>query len=195
MDESAFIDWYDVAEAIANGRLTGHVCPMCGHTPLDVTMRGSRAHVRCPSCGQGLEGQVGHGRDDALYAQVERQEARARRAAAPQTEGVCAPLDDGLRVTTSAQGPGRAGEPRSFEPQTARRPDRWEWRLPSTAQADQASAGYATWSQTVESIYNGRRAGLSCPYCSEPLSNIEADDTHIRVWCDVCGEGFEGRFG
>ena len=82
---------------------------------------------------------------------------------------------------TVAPSPG----PRTREP--------WEWKLPATEQVEWD--GLSVWSDVIEAIYNGRRTGLRCPYCSEPLDPIEFDDPHVRVHCGQCGEGFEGRLG
>ncbi|MCA9527585.1 MAG: hypothetical protein KC549_14955, partial [Myxococcales bacterium] len=82
MDESALIDWYDVVEAAANGRLAGEACPHCGQRRLAAEQRGSWMRVRCPDCGQGFEGRIGSGRDDAYHAEatalLERQAATRR---------------------------------------------------------------------------------------------------------------------
>jgi uncharacterized Zn finger protein (UPF0148 family) len=82
MDESAIIDWYDVAEQVANGRFTGHACPLCGARPLETSTEGAMVRVRCPTCGEGFEARLGHGRDDALYAEAQEMAARQRAAKA-----------------------------------------------------------------------------------------------------------------
>jgi hypothetical protein len=51
------------------------------------------------------------------------------------------------------------------------------------------------WADIVESVHNGRQAGLRCPFCSEPLSEIDHSPPYVRIRCGVCNEGFEGRIG
>jgi transcription elongation factor Elf1 len=51
------------------------------------------------------------------------------------------------------------------------------------------------WADIVESVHNGRQTGLHCPFCSEPLSDIDHTQPYVRIRCGVCGEGFEGRIG
>jgi len=180
MDESKLVDWYEVVEAVANGRLTGHSCPICGVSPLSARRDGSRVRVTCEACGEGFEGQLAHGRDDALYAEavsLERDEpepvATAEAAETPEA------VPDVPEAEAEAPPP--------------RRPAPWAWELPASSQNDWE--GFAVWHDVVEAIYNGRRTGLSCPFCSEPLEGIVHEDPYIRVRCDVCGEGFEGRLG
>lgn len=179
MDEERLIDWYDVVQSIANGRLTGHRCPSCHEGTLETGVRGGVVRARCPACGEGFEGRMAHGRDDALYAEAgEVLKRQAARQAAPE------PAPEPQVQAAPAQ---RAPEP-AAEP-----PEPWTWQLPARGQDDWE--GYGNWVDVVEAIYNGRRSGLQCPFCSEPLDAITVQDPYIRVRCGVCGEGFEGRFG
>ncbi len=176
MDESRLIDWYDVAEQVANGRVTGHACPECGASPLACQTEGGVVRLRCPGCGQGIEGRLGSGRDDALYA-----EEAARRAAKVLQTGPATSI-------TEVQAPRLAPAPVAAP--TPQRSD-WQWKLPSTRSGD--LDGLALWSGVVEAVHNGRLTGLRCPYCSEPLSELQAEAPYVRVRCTVCGEGFEGK--
>jgi hypothetical protein len=174
MDESKLIDWYEVVEAVANGRLTGHACPICRASPLEAEKSGARVRVRCPRCGEGFAGNLAHGRDDSLYAEADALLRKREKAAAPAAEAP-APL-----ATTAAAAPAPPAKP---EP--------WEWQLPASARND--GEGLAVWMDLVEAAINGRRTGLRCPFCSEPLSEVFYDDPHLRLRCGVCGEAFEGR--
>lgn len=188
MDESKLIDWYEVVDAVANGRLTGHACPACGARPLEARKQGANVRVRCPACGEGFEGALAQGRDDSFYAEadalIRRREAAAK-AATPSSPGVqvqvvgveAAPM--ARPVTTPAAAP--ATPP----------PEPWTWQLPPTSR--DPAEGYAIWIDVVESVLNGRRTGLCCPFCSEPLQDIFYDDPHVRIRCRMCGEAIEGR--
>ena len=197
MDESKLIDWYDVAEAVANGRLEGHVCPLCGASPLQAQRDGANVRVRCASCGEGVEGRLAHGRDDAFDAEVAAMERRRAASCVPQSPrdgppgGVCASIDElpNAESSTHSEPPSRSQQPDDGGSSRGA----WQWQLPSRGGNDWE--GYAMWAETVEAVYNGRRTGLLCPFCSEALDNIVFDDPHLRVSCAVCGEGFEGRIG
>lgn len=184
MSEADYIDWYEVAEAVANGRLTGHVCPKCGGGPLDAALEsGGHVRMRCPDCSMGFEGRLAHGRDDALYAEADRLLSKSREPAAaePAPAPEAAAPDAGPTASTEPAGP---TSPRRGEP--------WEWRLPAGGDEE----GLGVWMPIVEAIYNGRRTGLRCPFCSEALDDgITVRSPHFRVVCTVCSEGFEGRLG
>jgi hypothetical protein len=75
----------------------------------------------------------------------------------------------------------------------AERPEPWNWTLPAGTGDDVEAL--SQWMTAVESIHNGRTLGLSCPFCSEPLTDITHRPPYIRVACGVCGEAFEGRLG
>lgn len=193
MDESKLIDWYEVVEAVANGRTTGLVCPECGQSGLEAQNDRGTVRVRCPGCNEGFEGRLGSGRDDAFYAEadamLERQRA-ARRSPLP-TASTPDPAPQPAVAPAPGVAPTAQAEP---EPEPApSRPEPWTWELPAESQNDWD--GYAVWAEVVESIYNGRRTGLICPLCSESLEDIRVEDPYIRVRCRVCGEGFEGRLG
>ncbi|MEZ4469789.1 MAG: hypothetical protein R3F60_03090 [bacterium] len=179
MDESALIDWYDVVEAAANGRLAGEACPHCGQRRLAVVQRGSWMRVRCPDCGQGFEGRIGSGRDDAYHeeatALMQRHAAARRGDPAPAQAGP-APV-----------------EPAPPPPPPAPTREPWRWSLPADSGSD--LDGLSLWMDVVQAVHNGRRTGLACPLCSEPLDDITVQDPHIRVRCRHCNEGFEGRIG
>lgn len=173
MDEAALIDWYEVVEAVANGRLTGHVCPKCGGGPLEASRQpGGRLRIRCPACGEGFEGRLGHGRDDALYAEAVAMEQRREAA----------------KATAAEPEPPLATHAEPEKPRITR-PEPWEWQLQSGGDV----GGLADWMEVITAIHNGRRTGLQCPYCSEPLERITVQRPFIRVACSVCNEGFEGR--
>lgn len=212
MDESRLIDWYDVAEQVANGRLTGHACPMCGARPLETSVEGAQVRVRCPSCGEGFEGRMGHGRDDAFYAELAEQEAKKRQAAAAPPPAH--PPEAAPEALPEPALPPRSA-PRGVRVVEARRPrtaaDRllaanesepdappprkksWSWSLPAENAGDLDAL--MVWADIVESVHNGRQTGLRCPFCSEPLTAIEHEPPYVRIRCTVCGEGFEGRIG
>ncbi|MBU1899575.1 hypothetical protein KKB55_17680, partial [Myxococcota bacterium] len=94
MDEAQIIDWYDIVEAVANGRLTGHRCPICEAETLNATLEHGRVRVACPGCGEGFEGRLSGGRDDGFYAEAgAMMSRRAAPAPAPvlvEAEGLAA---------------------------------------------------------------------------------------------------------
>lgn len=193
MDEARYIDWYDVVQAVANGRTEGHRCPICDEGILQGESDGRLVRVRCPACGEGFEGRLSTGRDDGLYAEAAALSDRVGRRgpvieravtrAAVIGGGVCAEGPDGSAgVSRPAPDETPAAAPRAEAP--------WQWTLPAGSEDVQ---GLADWMDVVESIHNGRRVGLRCPYCSEPLEHVEHQPPFIRVRCAVCGEGFEGR--
>lgn len=197
MDEARYIDWYDVVQAVANGRTEGQVCPECGDGRLQSSVDGSRVRVRCAACGEGFEGKLAAGRDDGLYAEAAAMEKRRGRRSGRAIEqvqpraaliagGVCAPAGDTEIATLTGPRPTPAAP--TAEPEQRGEP--WQWTLPTGSDDVQ---GLADWMDVVESIHNGRRVGLRCPYCSEPLDQITHQPPFIRVRCAVCGEGFEGR--
>lgn len=195
MDEAQYIDWYDVVEAVVNGRTEGHSCPACGHGELHSSVEGSRVRLVCPACGQGFDGTLAHGRDDGLYAEADamlRRQAQRRQAAARPASavdgplgGVCAPGVDTL-TTRADEAPPAPAAPR------IRRPEPWQWTLPANSTDVEM---LAVWREVIESIHNGRQVGLRCPFCSEPLSDITHQPPYMRVRCGMCGEAFEGRLG
>ncbi len=195
MSEADYIDWYEVAEAVANGRLTGHVCPKCGGGPLDASSDGINVRMRCPDCSMGFEGRLGHGRDDALYAEADRLLARrdGRRTQAPDGPSVSetlsdAPESDATATTESGTETAESGTETAESGPTKAEP--WEWKLPAGGDEE----GLSVWMSVVEAIYNGRRTGLRCPFCSETLDDcVTVAPPHFRVVCAVCSEGFEGR--
>jgi len=194
MDEARYIDWYDVVQAVANGRTEGHTCPACEAGRLTGSSDGRIVRIRCAACGEGFEGRLAAGRDDGLYAEAAAlSDAMNRRGPAiEQLEtratviggGVCPPGPDVRAVTAEAGAPEADGD----APATRDAP--WQWSLPTGSDDVQA---LADWMDVVESIHNGRQMGLRCPYCSEPLEQITHQPPFIRVRCAVCGEGFEGR--
>jgi hypothetical protein len=184
VSEADYIDWYEVAEAVANGRLTGHVCPKCGGGPLDASQDGINVRMRCPDCSMGFEGRLGHGRDDAMYAEADRLLDRqaARRTSSEQGSTAPTPAEE-----PEAEAPVGTAEPVASGPTRA---EPWEWRLPAGGDEE----GLSVWMPVVEAIYNGRRTGLRCPFCSETLDDcVTVAPPHFRVVCAVCSEGFEGR--
>jgi ribosomal protein L37AE/L43A len=196
VDEARFIDWYPIVQAVSNGRLTGHMCPECQGGPLESTSDGINVRMRCPDCSQGFEGKLAHGRDDALLAEADamiarrtaKEGAQATQRRAP-IDAVCAPAvgSPGTTVTglpTPQRAPTRTPE---------RRPEPWRWSLPSENNSADVEA-LSAWMEVVHAIHNGRRTGLRCPFCSEPLGDgINVRPPYIRVLCTVCGETFEGR--
>ncbi len=194
MDDAHLVDWYEVAEAVANGRVTGHRCPACRDGELEATRDGINVRLRCAACGMGFEGRLAHGRDDALYAEADallNQQAAAQRGAAAPAEGrvsvdaapaVGAAVASAATVTRTEPSPADA---RSAEP--------WQWQLPPRGGDDVEAL--AVWMGVVEAAHNGRRTGLRCPFCSEPLTDITSRPPFLRVVCGVCGESFEGRLG
>lgn len=207
MDEARYIDWYDVVQAVANGRQDGHACPECGESGLEATSDGVEVRVRCPACGQGFAGRLAHGRDDGFFAEADAMIARQRRGRSSSPEapvdrtaivagGVCAsgPDPDAMALMSTPGAALRPSERRETEPAASpTRPDPWAWTLPAESGDD--LDGLSQWMPVVESIHNGRAVGLRCPFCSEPLTDITHQPPHIRVRCGVCGEAFEGRVG
>jgi ribosomal protein L37AE/L43A len=198
VDEARYIDWYPVVQAVANGQLTGHACPECRGGPLEASSDGIWVRVRCPACSQGFEGKVGYGRDDALLAEADAMMARqaARRAAPPRgavaVDAVCAPAP-GPQARTAIDPPQPASAPGPTPKASERRPEPWQWSLPSGTGGDDVEA-LSLWMGVVHAIHNGRRTGLRCPFCSEPIdAGVTARPPYIRVQCPVCGETFEGR--
>lgn len=200
MDEARYIDWYDVVQAVANGRSDGHACPECGASGLESSTDGVSVRVRCPACGQGFQGRLAHGRDDALHAEaaaiVER--SGRRRVPAPTPDraalvagGLCAAGPDIGELTLQATV--TAPERREPEVPCEERPEPWSWTLPAGTGDDVEAL--SQWMTVVESVHNGRAVGLRCPFCSEPLTDITHRPPYIRVHCGVCGEAFEGRLG
>ncbi len=180
MDEAALIDWYEVVEAVANGRLTGHVCPKCGGGPLETSnLPGGRLRIRCPACAEGFEGRLSHGRDDALYAEADALLRKQEAARRPVEVAPVAPAPD----------PVAAVPPTDVPPAKITRDPPWDWQLKAGGDV----GGLADWMEVITAIHNGRRTGLVCPYCSEPLERITVQEPFIRVACSVCNEGFEGR--
>ncbi len=175
MSEADYIDWYEIANAVANGRLSGHLCPKCGGAVSATRGDAGMVRARCGECGEGFEGKLAHGRDDALYAEADR---LLRGREAPPVE-------------PDPQRPAPATHADPAPPPDVTRPEPWEWRLDARGDED----GLALWMPVVEAIYNGRRTGLRCPLCSEPLEDILVQPPYIRVRCSVCSEGFEGRLG
>lgn len=204
MDEARYIDWYDVVQAVANGRQDGHACPECGASGLEATSDAVEVRVRCPACGEGFAGRLAHGRDDGFFAEADAMIARRQRgrASAPVDRaalvagGVCASGShpDAVALMSTPGGAIRDGQGGSSEPAAPpTRPDPWTWTLPAEGGDDLDSL--SQWMPVVESIHNGRAVGLRCPFCSEPLTDITHQPPHIRVRCAVCGEAFEGRLG
>lgn len=211
MDESGFIDWYDVAEQVANGRFAGHACPLCGARPLETSADGAQVRIRCPSCGEGFEGRLGHGRDDAFYAEAQEMAARKKSASASAAAPAVVPTPgapvaaegpigapvSGVRVVETSRPRTAAGRliasnaPEPGAPPPQKKP--WNWSLPSENAGDLDAL--ILWADIVESVHNGRQSGLRCPFCSEPLTQIDHSPPHIRIRCAVCNEGFEGRIG
>lgn len=214
MDESKLIDWYDVIESVANGRTDNLTCPSCGHQGLEISEESHQTRVRCPQCGEGLMARGG-GRDDAYdreaVAMMRRQaQARRRPASGPLDDGLCPPLpeDGGLARPGQPPRPRPASSPAKPAPVKARasfyadppagppprRGEPWSWQLPHQGGEPDPEA-LALWMPLIESIHNGRRTGLQCPFCSEPLHDIHHQPPHLRIVCRQCGEAFEGRVG
>ncbi len=182
MDEADLIDWYDVVEAAANGQLATRACPKCGKRRLSTHQRGSWMRIRCEDCGEGFEGRMNGARDDAFMAEADAMLRRAEAPAVASTPSVPVPTTPSsvTRYDPPAPAPERRGEP-------------WSWQLPAESGND--LDGLSLWMDTVQAVHNGRLTGLSCPFCSEPLSEITVRDPFVRIRCGQCGEGFEGRIG
>ncbi len=194
MDESQIIDWYEVVEAVSNGRMTGHRCPICHQGDLETAREGSKLRLRCPECGEGFEGNMGWGRDDGFYAEADalmrRQEERKRRGNQRELSATLeAPQDSIMQLVEPAPSPLENPPEPTLSPK--KRPEPWSWQL--SARAAEQDPG--EWMPVVEAIYNGKRSGLNCPLCSEPLTAITVQEPYLRVHCLLCGEGFEGRLG
>lgn len=181
MDETALIDWYDVVDGVANGRMTGHVCPVCHASQVDAEVEGSIVRARCGACNAFVEGRLKAGRDDAFDAAARELPLRRHAKRRPVEH------DIGLRRIPLRKKPA----PASPKPPAAERVD-WEWTLPAGAGSVE---GLSIWMDIITAIHNGRQANHRCPFCSEPLTDITAQRPFIRVRCAQCGEGFEGRIG
>jgi hypothetical protein len=187
MDETQLVDWYDVVEAVANGHTAGHTCPACEQATLEAQLDGPDVTLRCPECTMGFKGRLGAGRDDSFYAQaIEMERRSAARRVAPMP-AQAAPTATVVEATPEA-------EPRVTDPMKQRLPPPWEWKLPSQ-RAEPDPESLSLWMEVAEAIHNGRRTGLRCPMCSEPLDGIKHQPPYVRVTCTQCGEGFEGRLG
>lgn len=190
MDEAALIDWYDVVEGVANGRMTGHVCPMCGASQVNAEIVGRIVRARCGACHASVEGRLKQGRDDAYgLGDVPRRRLPKRKPASPP--------DFGRRRIPSRRRSSEKADPTAADPNAAdgaapiQRPE-WDWQLPAGAGDVE---GLSIWMDVITGIHNGRREGHRCPFCSEPLSDITVQRPFLRVRCGQCGEGFEGRVG
>lgn len=190
MDDADLIDWYDIVEAVANGRLSGHRCPACQDGELSAQVEGSNVTIRCQACSMGFQGRLAHGRDDGFYAEAVAMEERAK---AKALEG----------QSTLAEEPTLAEQPTDAEatqetPALApehTRPEPWSWELPAPGSGEVDVEALSVWMPIIEAVHNGRRSGLNCPFCSEPLADITVQRPYIRVRCGVCNEAFEGRLG
>lgn len=181
MDEADLIDWYDVVEAAANGQLAGRACPKCGKRRLGASQQGSWLRIRCGDCGEGFEGRMGGARDDGFMAEAGELMRRQARAAAPQPTTVS---------SDATPGP-PAGVTRTEPTPRATRDEPWTWQLSTENSSD--LDGLSLWMDIVQAVHNGRRTGLLCPFCSEPLTEITVQDPYVRIRCGQCSEGFEGR--
>ena len=135
----------------------------------------------------GFQGKLGHGRDDGLYAEAMAMGQR-REAAGATARGVTV-----VEVAPAPPPAATAATPTSITAPADAGDQPWQWKLSSEGAGDVDAL--AAWMPVVEAIHNGRRTGLRCPYCSEPLSEITAQAPFLRVTCSVCGESFEGRLG
>jgi len=52
-----YLDWYDIIEAVYNGRKDGHHCPFChdGIVQVEAEKGTERIHLQCQSCGKFVE--------------------------------------------------------------------------------------------------------------------------------------------
>jgi transcription elongation factor Elf1 len=189
MDEADLIDWYDVVEAAANGQLANSACPKCGKRRLATSQQGSWMRIRCGDCGEGFEGRMNGARDDAFMAEADALMRRTERPAAVASSAA-SPTSPATPAATPQPGVTRYDPPAAAP---AGRGEPWSWQLPAESGND--LDGLSLWMDTVQAVHNGRRTGLSCPFCSEPLSEITARDPFVRIRCGQCGEGFEGRIG
>ncbi|MCB9534893.1 MAG: hypothetical protein H6704_01415 [Myxococcales bacterium] len=197
MDDAHLVDWYEVAEAVANGRVTGHRCPACRDGELEATQDGINVRLRCAACGMGFEGRLAHGRDDALYAEADallNERAAAKRAAAAPAEAPAPASVDAAPAVEASDAPAASVTRTDPAPRAdARAAEPWQWQLPPRGGDDVEAL--AVWMGVVEAVHNGRQTGLRCPFCSEPLTDITSRPPFLRVVCGVCGESFEGRLG
>ncbi len=198
MDEDQLVDWYEVVQQVANGRTDGHVCPVCKEGQLQAALEVYRITVRCPSCGEGFTGNLAQGRDDALYAEaVAMEKAAAARAGGGSSANTMDPTPasvEAATVVTCDENPeSDPPPPTTASPEGEGEPAPWAWKLAPKGSEDLDAL--AVWMDVVESVHNGRRVGLNCPYCSEPLHDITVQPPHVRVRCAVCSEAFEGRLG
>lgn len=199
MDEEQLVDWYEVVQQVANGRTEGHACPVCQGGQLEANLEHHRVTVRCPTCGEGFVGSLAHGRDDAFFAAAIEMEKAHGTSDAPQQAQVeegdpsAGSLEATAVVECDDMPAQNAPEPTSVVTEAPGDPEPWAWKL-SPSRSEDLDA-LAVWMDVVESIHNGRRVGLNCPYCSEPLHDITVQPPHVRVRCTVCGEAFEGRLG
>jgi hypothetical protein len=148
---------------------------------------------------------MGHGRDDAFFAEAAERSARRQAAVAPSPAPVAVSVNvasnapatpaavarETPRPRTAAGRLLAANEPEPGAPSPQKKP--WNWSLPSENAGDLDAL--MLWADIVESVHNGRQAGLRCPFCSEPLSEIDHSPPYVRIRCGVCNEGFEGRIG
>ncbi|MGK0362597.1 MAG: hypothetical protein ACI9U2_004918, partial [Bradymonadia bacterium] len=152
MDESALIDWYDVVEGVANGRMTGHVCPMCHASQVNAEVDGRTVRARCGACNAYVEGRLKHGRDDAYDAGDRELPLRRHGKRDP------APHDIGLRrIPLRKNAKPVAKAPTAKAP--AERVD-WEWKLPAGAGSVE---GMSIWMDIITAIHNGRLSNHRCP--------------------------------
>jgi transcription elongation factor Elf1 len=198
MDEDQLVDWYEVVQQVANGRTDGHTCPVCNEGQLTASLELYRITVRCSSCGQGFTGNLAQGRDDALYAEaIAMEQAAAARASGESSESNVDPASSSVASTTVVECDDSTEsdppDPTTTTPQGEGESAPWAWKLAPKGGEDLDAL--AVWMDVVESVHNGRRVGLNCPYCSEPLHDITVQPPHVRVRCAVCGEAFEGRLG
>lgn len=194
MNDEDLIDWHDVIEAVANGKLTGHRCPACGTGVLQTSSDGVSVQARCPECGQGFGGKLAYGRDDGLYAEADRILAAQAAARSPGqiSSPIPSPEPTGTADVAAVEDYDNKAVSGRVVPEVTPERGPWEWQLPAgSADPD----GYVIWAEIVEAIYNGRRSGLKCPLCSEPLEDITVRRPYLRAKCGVCGEGFEGKVG
>ncbi len=199
MDEARYIDWYPVVDAVANGKVDNHPCPECHGGPLAASSDGVTVRLVCPACGMGFEGRLAHGRDDGFYAEADR--IMAAWAARKQPGAAAQPAADGQPAAPQAAEPA-PGEPAAAaappitrsEPAPPAAEEPWDWDLPP-GQGRNDEEALSAWMPVIEAVHNGRRVGLVCPFCSEPLEDFTVRSPYLRVRCMVCGETFEGRIG
>ncbi|MBN1946176.1 MAG: hypothetical protein JW797_10905 [Bradymonadales bacterium] len=56
---------------------------------------------------------------------------------------------------------------------------------------DEAQLTY--WLDVLDEVVNGRRDGLSCPFCGSGVLKVEVAGVRVSVKCPSCGKYFEGR--